>query len=238
MEEQFPGSAEALRAVSRIVAAYRRELRDEGPKGLELELRFGKKVGKNVQTVVPSSVVDRVMSVVQTNAALMSDEWAELMDVYFDGNTGEELRSRVSYEVFDMAVHTETFQKRKLVETTLTSDAVDVRLVLSRETPAEKSIVPDLVVAPKHVRIQQRKKIHLCSREFDAPTFLIEFGMVWRGASRSEAERSQQLGTPDYTLELELLNPEYVVRHEDDYVATSMLLKANDFFQTYFEPLS
>lgn len=109
---------------------------------------------------------------------------------------------------------------------------------------APTSCLPNLkFVTPKHVRLQERRRCCFHSRATDKEsatsphprrdyTWAIDFSCVWSGSTRSEAERSQQQGSaPQRAMELELIDPQYVVRHDDAYVACSLAQKASDLIQ-------
>ena len=101
------------------------------------------------------------------------------------------------------------------------------RVVLSRETPTSPGV--DLV-ASKHVRLHQRRSAQLVSRGFGPlPTWTIDIGMAWAGKVSNEAERKQMSGdSPQYTVEVELVDHAYVETHDDAHVATSLAMKAAD----------
>ena len=125
-------------------------------------------------------------------------------------------------------MRTQVVRKQRLAECQLHSGNVALRVVVSREVDAECAAD---VVEPKHVRIQQRRSMLFVSNGFGpAPTWSIDVAMVWSGASKSEAERKQaQADAPQYCLEVELVDSEYVARHDDSFVACSLVLKAADF---------
>ena len=233
LDEQFPGSDEAFAALRGVVAVYRREATVD-PTGLELEVRFGEVVGTKTSTTgVSDDFVGHAIALVQTNPELSLSDWAEVQDAFFDVD-GVEWRSRTRYDTDRLAVETEVVVKRRLAECRLKSGTVAMRIVVSREAPAnvgesEGGVVE--LVLPKHVRLQQRRTAVFASYGFSKrPTWAVDVGMAWSGGSKSEAERKKMAGeTPQYTLEIELVDPAYVAVHDDAFVACSVALKAADF---------
>lgn len=218
LAEQFPGSAAALRALAELVGLFRAEAA-RSREGLELEVRFGNVTGPMVTTGVSADFVSRTMAMVQSNPALRLGEWDEVEDVFFDSG-GVEARSRSEYDTDKLTVETHVITKRRLGECRVRSGGVAMRFVLSREVPITPSAE---LVMPKHVRIQQRKRA-----TFGA--WAIDFGMVWSGTTKVEAERRQKDGDcPQYTFEIELLDGGYVDARTDEHVACSLGMKAADF---------
>lgn len=240
LQAQFPGSQDAMNALAHVVQVYRQEIaRDEN--GMELEMRFGHASTGHVTTGVPAEMIDRLITFVQTNPDIRMTEWAEVQDVFFDIN-GEERRSRTTYDTDTLRVKTQVIRKQRLAECLLRCDEVYVRVVVSRETPDMCEEIGVKVVSPKHVRIQQRRSAHLASHDFgpDA-TWTIDFGLVWSGDSKVDVEQRQMAcEAPQYTFEMELTDPQYVVKNDDMYVACSLGLKAADFMATtaYFQLVS
>lgn len=238
LADQFPGRAEVLAAVSAVVQAYRREA-ERDPGGVELEVRFGRVErgaagtlgacvgqGRKASTGVSAGVVDRAITHVRTGEAVRLSEWRELQDVFFDA-AGVEYRSRSTYDTDEMRVRTRVVRKERLAECTLRCADVALRVVASREAACAP---PAEVAAPKHVRLQQRRSATFCSAGCGPkPTWTIDFGMAWSGASKDEAEARQAAGeTPQYSMELELLDVGYLRGKSDAHVACSLALKAAD----------
>ena len=237
LADQFPGSDEAFGALKHVVAVYRREAAID-PVGLELEVRFGELVGaKTTTTGVSDDFAAQAIALVQTNPALLLSDWAEVQDAFFDVD-GVEWRSRTRYDTDRLAVETEVVIKRRLAECRLHSGAVAMRFVVSREAPADASGAEVDLVLPKHVRLQQRRTLTFCSFGFGPhPTWAVDVGMAWSGGSKSEAERKKMAGeTPQYTFEIELVDPAYVAAHDDAFVACSVALKAADFADARNDP--
>lgn len=238
MEAQFPGDDPAFRSVQRIVARYRAEVNCD-PNGVELEVRCGQLVNGSARSGVEPSFVDRLMTRVRANPSIVVEDWCEMEDTFFDIG-GVEHRSRSTYDTDELAVVTTTIVKTRLCDCVLqTESGFVVRIVLSRESPVE--LVKN-VVTPKHVRIHQRRRALITSGGFGpSPTWLLEFGMVWSGSNKTEAEALQEKDAlPQYTLELELLDPLYVARRGDAYVACSMCIKIAELLSNgaHFKPLS
>ena len=229
LKEEFPGSSEALHALSEVIAVYRREaLRD--PMGLELEVRFGTATGDFLTTGVSADFVNRTMTLMQTNPSLTFSDWFELQDFFFD-HRGVEQRSRSRYDTEELRVHSEVITKTRLAECQLRCKGTALRVVASREAVVGHGDAD--VVEPKHVRIQQRKTASFCSTGFGpGPTWVVDFGMVWSGDTKLDAERKQMNAeAPQYSLELELTDPRYALRNDDAFVACSLALKASDFLE-------
>ncbi|MAB55745.1 MAG: hypothetical protein CMN93_07710 [Synechococcus sp. CPC35] len=221
LETQFPGTQEAMGAIRAVVAQYRQELQ-RGVKGLELEVRFGRK------GVVDGALVDRVITWVQGNPDFANSEWVPFEDSFFHV-AGVQHRCRTQYDTDRMNMNVSVVRKERVTRCALaSSDGLQIAVVLSREVDVPRGKLAH-VVHPHHVRMQQRKRIGLPSRGFGpAPTWALDASMVWSAACKSEAERAQMCAPPQYGLELELLDPEYVVHHDDAYVACSIGLKVAD----------
>ena len=229
MQEQFPGDASALRAIQRIVTRYRKEYASDPSSGLELEVRCGRDVDGAFKPGVSVDFLDRAVSLVQANPALELDDWREIEDTFFDLG-GVEYRSRSMYDTDEIDVRAVTIVKTRICECILRNGGFAMRLVLSREREVHN---PKGVVTPKHVRIHQRRRAQFTSNDFGPRrTWMLEFGMVWSGCNKTEAETLQMNNAiPQYTLELELLDPLYVVRRGDEFVACSIGLKMAGFFE-------
>ena len=104
-----------------------------------------------------------------------------------------------------------------------------VRFTLSKEEVVPAASFPEMI-KPHYVRIQQRKSVRLHSRGYTkTPTWSIDFGLVWSGKNKAEAETCQESksGT-SYSVELELINTSYAQRHTPEYVALSIGQKVLD----------
>lgn len=227
MRDQYPGTSKCLARVSQMIQRYRSEsLLGRGD--LELEARFGTFDDNAFSSGVSPEFMDHVVNFVGTNPTVKTTAWREFQDSFFDVD-GVEHRHRSTYNTDTLQVEQEVIIKTKLEDARLRSGSNAVRLVLSREVKVDVDTLPTLV-NPKHVRIHQRKRIEFNSRGFTGQkTWLVEFGIVWSGATKTEAEYNQMKNKdPVYTIEIELLDPSYVTKHDNDYVACSMMLKVSD----------
>ena len=227
MQAQFVGTPDAFAALTRLVAQYRAEHRAD-PVGLELEARIGRVASG---TGVSAEEIDRMTKFVQTNPLLTVREWTQHTDYFLDWD-GREHRYRTTGDGDTLRLTTEVTRKVRLGACTLHSGNAAVRFALSREVPVDVATLPD-TLAPKHVRITHRKAFEFASRGFVArPTWRIDFGIVWSGDTKLEAEtRQREYHVSQYTAELELLDPAYVVQHDDAYVACSLAMKVSDLFE-------
>lgn len=239
MQAQFVGTDEAFGALTTLVARYRSEHR-ANPVGLELEARIGR-MNANEQTTtgVPEEEIDRITKFVETNPLLSVRDWAQHTD-YFIMVRGKEHRYRTIGESGSLEMKTEVTQKVRLDTCMLRSGTTAVRFVLSREIPVEIASLPD-TVAPKHVRVTHRKTFEFASRGCTSgPTWRIDLGIVWSGDTKFEAETKQrQYQASQYTVELEMLDPSYVIHHDDAYVACSLAMKVGDLLEheAHFTPV-
>lgn len=224
LRSQFPGTPAALARVAQVVRAYRQAaVRD--PSGLELEVRVGRAAGRGIETGVTSAMVGRIMQKVGTNHAIQTDDWAETQDV-FHTHEGVRLRSRTSYDTYALCPVTSTVSKKRVADCVLQSGPWAIRVALSRETPCDD---PPQVVRSSYVRLQRRRRARFASARMDRPTWMIECGVGWSGATRREAETRQMANDgAQHSIEIELLDPAYVAQHTDEFVACSAVLKASD----------
>lgn len=200
---------------------------------LELELRLGTLGGRG--SFVPGvsrDFMDTAIARLQTNPDCTASEWAEHEDYFYsldvDGKK-EQVRTRVSFDPFEMKVGREHTIKKRLGVATGQSGNLALRVVLSREVRVDEKSIP-VSVETDIVRIQQRKKVSWSrdGKQGNAP-WHYEFSITCSGATKSEAEglRAKECV---YELEIELdLASSYAVGHGADYLARSILLKAADF---------
>lgn len=240
--------AQLLADVAAIVAAARTLPH------AELEVRFGLMhevrrrgaSGRRALTFKPSisrKKMDDTLRYVETNALLRSLDWSEHMDVFFELSPGRTARTRVEYDVHDLVTSASTCVKRKVEEVIVRTGCFDegadlelaLRVVLSTETPVDASAVPVLAPSTQCVRLQQRRRfLHSSGRapardDAQGASWAFDFNLTWQATTKSEAEEMQQSQEPRFEMEIELLDRQYMLAHDDQYVAHSLLLKALDF---------
>jgi hypothetical protein len=113
----------------------------------------------------------------------------------------------------------------------LTHPGMDIRVSLNMEETVPSDSIPTRV-APKYVRIKNRRSYIYQPAYAKRPLWSIDFTKCWTAATRSEAERRQRAGQTIYEMEIECLDP-YIfltdATRDHYYTATSLMLKVRDF---------
>ena len=217
MEQSYPLLAPILGRCNKVVDDSRRCIDDEA----ELELRFGS-IGHDGKYVngVSREFMDRVLTMIQTNKDMKGTDWCEYHDFYFNVDDGTPVRTRVTFDTDELVIATVTSSKVKTNQAVFKDQYGNaVKFSSGRERKVQKDKLPSLVNTEK-VRIQQRR-----SFVYDS-TWSFDFSLTWAGATKTEAEQAQQNEDPVYEIEIELLDREYLKKHDDNWVSVSFLLKA------------
>lgn len=150
----------------------------------------------------------------------LSTAWTDMHDyMYASGSTN--VRTSVNLNTSLQLTHI-TKQRIGMVELQM-RNLGRVRVSLSTETPVCSKTLPE-TVTPHMVRIKKRRSFYRSPWRFDLTR-------VWRGSSRSEAERAQSRGEDSFEVEIEFVpDAEYweSAKHTSTYVATSLLMKTVD----------
>lgn len=242
----FPGTPETFERLQQLVQKFRdcerhqhRHDHDDGVH-FELEARLCTNDVSSVESKTsPSSrfksgvsgtALDTVLRHVQTNTSLETGDWQEYEDFFFH-HGGSEYRMRSTFDTQKLKVKTVIIRKTKLDDcmAAVHTTQYAVRFTLSKEEVIPAASFPEMI-KPHHVRIQQRKSVRLHSRGYTkTPTWSIDFGLVWSGKNKAEAETCQESKSGTcYSVELELLNAAYAQRHTPEYVALSISQKVLD----------
>ena len=242
MQDQFPGTTDAFERVRALVGAYRAERRARGAAGLELEARVGAVVDGRVRTGVTARSFHDTFAFVMTNPTVrdLCNGFEEFVDFFFDSPEGE-VRCRSFADADAVVIRTEVVRKARLAECTLQAGDDVVRLVLSREVPVADGATAASATTTC-VRIHRRARVAIGDgrpHAVAAPCWAIDFDTVWSGTTLKAAQR-QRMATPEdpsaaqMSLEIELVDStgDYVARHSDAYVATSLVMKAADLLDS------
>lgn len=213
-----------LLPVSALVEEFRTVWENGGGGALELEVRLGVWDGgarRFSPGVNPLCFKDAERSLDQCTFWERVEEWHEETDVFLpDG-----VRQRV-VETADGVVRHSVAKKRLGSEVLLCTGprasighdcGMDARVALNREQPVKvHGLVP---CQPTHVRVKQRKTYEMAHWRWD-------LSRVWAGDSKLDVERAQRTEAPQYEVELEMINPDALLRaHSTAYIAESLLLK-------------
>ena len=198
----------------------------------ELEVRCGTCTGTHPFCVgVTCETFNSLVAEMAACPELVADEgWSEVVDYHYTTHRKERTRTRVICDTQNMKVVTEHIcktPKRNLLyhrrddDPSLAHEVV--RVALSYETPVVE--LPE-VCLPTHARIKQRR----CFRDVREHNVVwsYELSRTWSASSRTGAEQQQQMSTPTYEVECELVdeNSAYTATRTDAQVAESLLLKS------------
>lgn len=217
----------ALEDVTSLITKYRKLVNESPEKTYELEGRLGNIKDGHFSATVPRRIIDDAVTLVNSNKEMHSTDWSELQD-FFYLQDNVPLRTRVSYNVFDLTIDTVTVKKVKLCHVTIACGTdLAVRISLS-----EEEVITSLpaTTSTEHVRIQQRKSAYWSREKRNKPDWQYDFSLSWSGRNKSEAERAQNSTlNPTYEVEIELVSLEYLLRKTDEHIAKSLLCKLTDF---------
>lgn len=218
---KYPQVGQSIDAVATLVAQMR------GLEHAELEARLGRRDERGFVAGVERADIDRVLEMFQESSHVTGDEvWREEQDFFF--RAGDELlRTRVRYDAEAMQVQAQTIVKQRVgvrdcfAAGSAGESGCEVRVAVKTETPIARV---DSCVRTECVRIKQRRRfVTRCGR------WAFDFGMVWSGATKSEAERKQAAEDPVFEIECELLAVDEMLATRDDAtIAASLLLKMHD----------
>ena len=216
MDDTFRTS---IRAVAALVGMYRELIKTDGE--LELEVRIGRKINDKYVAGTERAFMDSAMRLMQTNDDMIVSPWKEHHDMFLAAPCSG-VRVRVEFDTSHLEIQRTMVRKTCIKSAIVRSNDAMVKVSLNREAPVNDHLVP-VIVNTEHVRIQQRRSYTYHSN------WQYDFSMTWSGRTKSEAERSQQLDDPTFEMEIELIAGSYVAVHTDEFVAESLLLKAQDF---------
>lgn len=194
----------------------------------ELEIRLGNITSSCFTTGVTVETMDSAIAHVSTNTTdIVIDDWMQIHDFFYSVGTMR-VRSRVCYDARNMKTVSENITKEKVkhVNFVCSDNSVDLRASLTKEIVVDAHKLPK-IVNPDHVRLRQRKSVHIGKSRKDA-CFRIDFTMTWSGKTRDECERKQKTSLPTYEIECELVKREYCTTRSSKYVAASLLMKATE----------
>lgn len=244
--QEYSFIKDAALAVAELVRRFQKESASAilGRDDIELEMRFGRLVDGRFVAGVSISFMEEALEKLGTNASCESSEWVEHHDFYYDPghalaqalSTCNQVRTRVHFDVYSLNLAKDHIIKTKLDETIIASSdgRHALRVVLSRESAVDANLLPQST-ATTFMRIQQRKRVSWTrERTGPNPVWSYDFSLTWEGVKRCEVEAKKARDPPKYEMEIELMrNSSYVNTREPLYIATSMLLKACDFFDPH-----
>jgi hypothetical protein len=226
MKSAYPQFADVIDEVAKVVQLHRKS----DMKTSELEIRLGRICNGKYTSGVSRQLMDSAISLIETNTEMVSTDWCEFHDYFYNLPTGQKVRTRVSFNTDDLCIESSTVCKTKITDVTLsttshtanTPDECDaLRISLSNEEPVRNECIPTLVNTT-FMRLQQR-------RSFTHNGFSFDFSLTWQAANKTAAEKKQQEEDPLFAFEIEITDPDYIKKHDDEWVAASLLLKALDF---------
>ena len=220
MKKAYPHISCAIEETAKVIKCARSFKAQD----CELEVRLGTVVDSSYKSGVSRDLMDTIMTLIQTNNDMVSTDWCEFHDFYYRLPNDKSVRTRVTFDTDDLCVNTHTSEKQKIADAIFTvgTENAAIRVSYSREIGVESESIPTLVNTDS-VRIQQRR-----SFVYDN-TWSFDFSLTWQGKNKTEAERKQQEEDPIFEIEIELINKEYLHKHDDEWMAASFLLKALDF---------
>ena len=211
------------------------------PSTVELEMRLGRfREGRFVPGVT-RRVFEQLEREMEDSPLDADENSMEIVDYFYphvrgSGGVGDQVRTRVSYDVEKMQMNKEHIVKRGGESLVLSSSSNDMEQeeagcddMVCRVAVADEVRLPTppATVVTTHVRIKQRR----CFRDMreGGVVWIYELSKTWAGTSRSAVEHLQQHTEPTYEVEVELVDSKhsYVAQHDDAYIADSLLCKAN-----------
>jgi hypothetical protein len=151
--------------------------------------------------------------------------WTELVDYYYLNDSGQTLRTRVTFDHEHMVMNTEHIRKETIKSLLLCRDDDPndaCRLTCAVEHPVD---VPPVSVMINYVRVKQRKRFMDMRNGHEIWVF--ELSKTWSAGSRDAVEYQQHHTEPNYEVECELVDEggEYMGCHDTEDIANSILLK-------------
>lgn len=222
VKQKYPVLSESCEAICPLVKKMR-SMTESDLDNVELEARYGLCDGGKFISGISRQKMDEIIQTMQESPFMVSDhEWQEEEDFFFQIDDIE-YRSRVKFDSDSMSIITKTIRKQTLSNITIkSSTGEDIRISLKKEDPA--TCVP-LAVSPTYVRIKQRKSFKCVS----SSDWSFDFTMSWSGRTKDAAELEQQSSDPVFEVECELKSPRSALRHSDEYISLSLLMKMCDF---------
>ena len=184
-------------ALEREIRPYVAALR-LGATPVELELRLGRGSTGHFDASVTKETMDVVLRAVAEGAD-DSLEWYETHDFFYP-HGGQTIRTTVEFDDLDFCLNTTHVIKRRISAT----DTATYRVACATETPVNGQTLP-FSIQPHHVRIKQRRSVHIAALDLETPLWRYDFTMVWAGDTQQSAERSQRSAPPRYEVEVEVL---------------------------------
>jgi hypothetical protein len=233
--------SEAMKKAIPLVREFIKEARKL--KNIEIELRFGS-ISQRDKRFVPGisrSNTDKFINTLQTNKHMstFSTDWNECCDYFFPIRSFDKqmlARTRVTYDTNDLVTKKTHCIKNKVKEIVFVfghPDHLAMKLCLNIEKPIDQSDIP-AVTNTEYVRMQQRRSFSYGGNRQDQ-NWKFDFSMTWAGRTRTQAEQSQVREEPQFEFEIELTGDNYFQQHDDEYLATSLLLKGLDFTDGHSE---
>ena len=215
------GDRTNLSCVASAAAAFRVD-----PGNRELEVRAGRWVDGSFVPGVSTSDFELLLDDMAAASLVGDDKWTEFIDYNYT-HAGKPVRTRVFFDTEAMTTSTEHCSKRKITSSVLKSanDAGGAfRMCLSEEKAVK---LPPCMCMPNFVRIQQRKTFRDVR---DGKTvWKYELSKTWSATSRGAVGHVQHTTPPVLEVECELVDEGggYLAENDNEYVARSLLMKAN-----------
>ena len=213
------------------------------PSTVELEVRLGRFQEGRFVPGVTRRVFEQLEREMEESQLDADENSMEIVDYFYPhgrggSGAGDQVRTRVSYDVEKMQMNKHHIVKRGGESLVLSSSSLgdmttqeqgDQSNMVCRIAVADEVTLPTppATVVTTHVRIKQRR----CFRDVrqGGVVWIYELSKTWAGTSRSAVEHLQQHTVPTYEVEVELVdsNHTYLDQHDDAYIADSLLCKAN-----------
>jgi len=246
--DKYPFLVNVLDRYAMLISAAKAEYQNTN-RPPELELRFGHaKLNGSYNHGIDRHTLDNMLMAMDGMDWQSKTDWVEQHDYFYTLSNGTRVRQQTIPNSDTMTNKILVDEKTKLQsfimcgwhEHNLQNSVSQLPLIdlsthnnenvhdfkvmfkanLSREVPIPRSSLPT-IVTPSFVRIKQRQSYIYGAWRYDVT-------LTWSGTSKTDAEAKQHTCEPDYELEIECISTDYLVNNDSYYIATSMLLKANE----------
>lgn len=225
----------ALREVVSIVETMR-SMQANMSEGQSMELEA--RVQSNRGGLTRAQLEGIVGTLVSAEWGVFEDisPWQESRDVFYRlPQSNEMVRGEMHMDSDNLVTRTQTIYKTRVRWVDLQSNSFNVRITLSKESLVPPELIPDMVT-PVYVRIKQRRSFVRCSSD-ESAKFSYDVTQSWSGNSMREVETHQISAHKDPMYEFEI---EHLYSHCDmrpEWVASSLILKVQDFMHgEYLKP--
>jgi len=248
---RLPCATDVYLAVQALVTEAQQAMREESDANanFELEVRVGRLERGRFRNGVPLPALRQLESWMdQGEHWLAIEPWHVITSVEFDavvGGAEERLRSEVHYPglvaaggvprvkierkerwaVTDLASHAAGDEPRPARREGPARSSLGLRVALNRELSVPPDGLPKTVM-PRSVCIKHRKNYQYVPTGKARPAWCYSLTQRWRGATHRDAEIAQRTQSPQCEVELECVDPRYLLQADPLTMAWDVLGKS------------